>query len=174
MKEVISKAWKTQPFLPSKIVVNNLKINEEKRIANKFNNFFIDIGSVLAKEVPEPARSFESYIPKSNTIMPTGPISVHELKNAFFSIKTNKCLGHNQINCDVIRNCFGVICEPLQYLFILSFEKSIFPDDLKIAKVAPVFKAGDNAELSNYRLTSALPCFSKILEKLKGITGNAL
>ena len=41
-------------------------------MANKFNNFFIDIGPELAKEIP-PARSFESSIPKHNTIMPTGP-----------------------------------------------------------------------------------------------------
>ena len=52
MKEVIGKAWKTQPLLPRKIIVNNFKINDEKRIANKFNNFFIDNGPELAKEIP--------------------------------------------------------------------------------------------------------------------------
>ena len=73
--------------------------------------------------------------------MPTGLISVNELKNVFFSIKTNKCPGHDEINFNVIRSCFGKLCEPLQYLFNLSFEKSIFPDDLRLAKVTPVFKA---------------------------------
>ena len=29
-------------------------------IANKFNNFFIDIGPELSKEIPRPAKSFES------------------------------------------------------------------------------------------------------------------
>ena len=97
MKEVIGKAPKMQPLFPCKIIVNKLKINEEKPIANKFSNFFIDIGPELAKVIPEPAKSFESesYIPKSNTIMPTGPIIVNELKNAFFSIKTKKCPGHD-------------------------------------------------------------------------------
>ena len=37
---------------------------------------------------------------------------------------------------------------------------------MKIAKITPVFKGGDNADLSNYRSISVLPCFSKILEKL--------
>ena len=37
---------------------------------------------------------------------------------------------------------------------------------MKIAKVTPVFKGGDSADLSNYRPISVLPCFSKILERL--------
>lgn len=52
MKEVIGKARKTQPLLSCKIIVNNIKINEEKRIANKLNNFLIDVDPELAKEIP--------------------------------------------------------------------------------------------------------------------------
>ena len=60
MKEVIVKTRKTQPLLPCKIIINNIKINEEKQIANEFNNFFIDTGPELAKEIPGPTSSFES------------------------------------------------------------------------------------------------------------------
>ena len=95
--------------------------------------------------------------------MPTGPISVNEFKNAFFSVKTNKCPGHDEINFNVTKSCSGELCEPLQYL---SFEKCIFPNDLKIAIGTPIFKAGNNAELSNYRPISVLPLFSKILERV--------
>ena len=66
MKEVIGKARKTQPLLSFKAIVSNIEINEEKRVANKFNNSFIYIGPELAKEIPGPARFFESYVPKSN------------------------------------------------------------------------------------------------------------
>ena len=45
IKEVIGKARKTQSLLPHKTIVNNLEMNEEIEIANKFNNFFIEIGS---------------------------------------------------------------------------------------------------------------------------------
>ena len=90
MKEVIGKARQAQPLLPSKFIVNKAELNEDKWIANEFNNFFIDIGLELAKEIPRPARSFESNVQISNSKMPTRPISVNELKNDFFSIKTNK------------------------------------------------------------------------------------
>ena len=48
----------------------------------------------------------------------------------------------------------------------MSFERSIFQEDLKIAKVKPIFKAGNNTELCNYTRISAQPCFSKILERV--------
>ena len=37
---------------------------------------------------------------------------------------------------------------------------------MKIAKVTPIFKAGDASVLGNYRRISVLPVFSKILEKI--------
>ena len=37
---------------------------------------------------------------------------------------------------------------------------------MKIAKIIPLFKAGDNANFTNYRPVALLPQFSKVLEKL--------
>ena len=42
----------------------------------------------------------------------------------------------------------------------------IFPNEMKIAKVIPVFKAGDKCKFTNYRPISLLQQFKKILEKL--------
>ena len=42
----------------------------------------------------------------------------------------------------------------------------VFPDNLKIAKVVPVFKSGDGEIPTNYRPISVLTYLSKIFEKL--------
>ena len=42
----------------------------------------------------------------------------------------------------------------------------IFPDTLKIAKVIPLFKKGDNLILDNYRPISILPSISKLFERV--------
>ena len=55
----------------------------------------------------------------------------------------------------------------------LSFKKSIFPDNLK-AKIRPVFNTGDNAEPSNYRPISVLPCLTKVQESVFHNTDNYL
>ena len=44
--------------------------------------------------------------------------------------------------------------------------KGIVPNKLKIARVTPIHKAGENTDVSNYRPISVLPCFSKILERI--------
>ena len=93
-------------------------------------------------------------------------MSVYELKDAFFSLKINKSSGVDDVSFNIIKKFFGVLCEPLIYLFQLSLEKGVFPGDLKMAKVTPIYKASDNSDISNYRLISVLPCFPKILERL--------
>ena len=146
--------------------VNKNVIFKEKHIANAFNNVFINIGPKLADGIPTATRSFESYLQNTNETIKEEPITINEIKDAFFSLKINKSAGYDEISFNVIKNCFGELCDPLTYIFNLSFEKGIFPDRMKIAKVTPVFKGGDSADLSNYRPITVLPCFSKILERL--------
>ena len=52
------------------------------------------------------------------------------------------------------------------HIFNKSLQKGIFPDKLKIAKVIPVFKSGEESCLNNYRPISILPTFSKVLERI--------
>ena len=93
-------------------------------------------------------------------------MSVYELKDAFFSLKINKSSGVDDVSFNIIKKFFGVLCEPLIYLFQLSLEKGVFPGDLKMAIVTPIYKASDNSDISNYRLISVLSSFPKILERL--------
>lgn len=45
-------------------------------------------------------------------------------------------------------------------------QQSIFPDNLKVAVIKPIFKAGDRKNLNNYRPISLPNNFAKILEKI--------
>lgn len=45
-------------------------------------------------------------------------------------------------------------------------QSNIFPDDLKLAEVIPVFKKDDYNDKENYRPVSLLPCLSKVFERI--------
>ena len=93
-------------------------------------------------------------------------MSINELKDVFLSLQTNKSPGHDEISFDVIKSCFGSLSKPLLHIFRLSLEEGIFPDNLKTAKVTPIFKAGDQNHFGNYRPVFVLSCFSKMLDKI--------
>ena len=46
-----------------------------------------------------------------------------------------------------------------------SFQNGIFPDELKIAKVIPMFISGDKADITNYRPISVLPFSQRFSKK---------
>ena len=98
--------------------------------------------------------------------MESQPLSINQLKDAFFSHKVNNSPGHDGVSLNVIRKCFGWLCEPLKYLFNLSIVKIIFSDDLKIAKLTSIYKTDNSSNFSNYRPISGLPYFSKMLERI--------
>ena len=166
MKDIIGKSETKSANIPCKLTINKVNVYNKPEIVNTFNDPFTNIGQGLASQIPKSSKTFETYINKVNVIMDSKPLSINELKDAFFSLKINKSPGVDDVSFNIIKKCFGVLCEPLIYLFQLSLENGVFPDDLKIAKVTPIYKAGDNGDISNYRPISVLPCFSKILERL--------
>jgi hypothetical protein len=62
-----------------------------------------------------------------------------------------------------VQNC---LISPITKLFNCAVRQGLFPDQLKKAAVAPIFKKGDAEDINNYRPISVLPIFSKIFERL--------
>ena len=161
-----AKDSKKSNFLRKHKIGHKIKTGEDE-IANKFNKYFVDIGPSLAKKIPNPSISFESFLKRVNTTLPSQSLSIKELKDNFlFSLKTNKSPGADEINFNVIKHCFGELCGPLKYLFDLSLQSGVFPGLMIIAIVLPVFKTGNTADINNYPPVSVFPCFSKILERV--------
>ena len=74
--------------------------------------------------------------------------------------------GYDGIYMYVVKKVISRIAKPLMYICNTSFETGIFPDNMKVAKVIPVYKTGEKNSFNNYRHISLLPQFSKILQKL--------
>ena len=88
-------------------------------------------------------------------------ISEYEITETVKSLK-NSSAGWDFIPASIAKQCY---IKPLTYLINSSFESGTFPEELKLAKVIPIFKSGDKQDISNYRPISILSFFSKVLEK---------
>ena len=166
MKEIIGKSKVFHQNLPNNLKINKKSITDKKIIADKFNEFFINIGSNLAAKIPPSNMNFDSYLQHACTIFAEKSVTEEELKKAFFSLKPNKTPGYDNINVNVVKKIYEELKTPLMRIFNLSLNTGIFPDKLKIGKVSPIFKNGEKDLLTNYRPISVLPCFSKILERI--------
>ena len=78
----------------------------------------------------------------------------------------SKATGLDGIPNQALKCCAEVITPSLTFIFNFSVITKIFPDDLKVAKVAPVFKKGQRDDFGNYRPISVLPAVARVFEKL--------
>ena len=61
---------------------------------------------------------------------------------------------------------YDEIIHLLFMIFHSSFRNSIFPEQLKVTKISPIFEIGKVEEAENYRPISVLPIFSKVLQTI--------
>ena len=145
--------------------INNTVTNDEKIIANSFNKFFVNIGSNLARKIPTVDGNILDCITRNPHSIFLKEIEVNEIKNIISTMKENSP-GDDGITPKILKKTSHLYLEPLQHILQLSLSQGIFPKELKLAKIVPLYKNGDEMELNNYRPISILPAFSKILERL--------
>ena len=89
-----------------------------------------------------------------------------EINNIIQNIKSKSSTGFDNISTQLMKNSMESIALPMAEMFNYMIRSSIFPDDLKFAKVIPLYKSGDSSLFTNYRHISLLPAFSKVFERL--------
>ena len=72
--------------------------------------------------------------------------------------------GYDGLSTEHLKLINKDISKCLTLIINQSLNSGIFPDKLKIAKVTPIFKKGDNQIITNYRPISVLPVISKNFE----------
>ena len=91
---------------------DNKFISDQKIIANKFNNYFANVGSNIDKQIPKTIGDFRSYLynikcSKSFFLYATGPLEIDKIIE---TLNINKSTGTNSI-----------------HVYILKILKSFFP-----------------------------------------------
>ena len=155
----------------SKIINNGIETSDPFEICSQFNTYFSSIGESLIKKSKNICTnkdfSYKEYSPKSvvNSMF-CEPVTLDELTTVVTKLANNKAAGPDNIGPRLLKETAPVILEPLLHIINLSFTTGVMPDILKVARVVPVHKKGDQSSLQNYRPISLLSLFHKIFEKL--------
>ena len=93
------------------------------------------------------------------------PIAESEILRHINGLKYSKSAGKFGIPIKYIKLSAKIVSPLLPKIYNNCIKAGCFPDILKIAEVIPLYKSGPKDICSNYRPTSILSPFSKILEK---------
>ena len=98
------------------------------------------------------------YVNSVNDSIVVQYVSVAQVRNVITSLKdSSPCWDH--LSSFVMKQCVDL----LLFLLTIPFYHGIFPDELKLARVVPIFKYGDSSKINNYRPISILPFFQKYM-----------
>ena len=152
--------------MPTEFVWNNHAITDMNEIANEFNIYFISIGHSLS-EKNQSIHSSEEYLgQKSNTVFKFTVVNEECIDKTIKKLKSKSNTGYDNILNKLIKHARTILVKPLTLLANQIIHTGEFPRQLKIARVKPLYKKGDESSFSNYRPISLLPSISKFLEKI--------
>lgn len=90
--------------------------------------------------------------------------SISDVFLAVKKIKPNFSSGPDGIPGFLVRDCIGILAEPLLFIFNKITSETLFPPRWKISKDIPVYKSGPRDDVTNYRSISIVSNFSKLWE----------
>ena len=157
----------------SEINLENETITDEENIANAANEYFTNIGASLDENFDD-STDYMSYMRniQINNSFVFSPVTKEEIVAILKGLKSSSP-GHDSIPMRVYKDNVDILGDTILDISNKCLSQGIFPDRMKIAKVTPVFKAGDKNRIGNYRPISVLGSFSKIIEKIVFIQLNS-
>lgn len=165
--QIIYNKSKTFPTIDSITRNDGICTTDQSEISNELCTHFTSVGAILATKIQneQPPQRMACTLNRSTLHSMMVPnFEHHDILNALNSINSNSST--DDINTSLLRNNSDIFVPLLTNIVNDSFKNGYFPDALKLAKIVPLFKAGDRTIPQNYRPISILPIISKIFEKL--------
>ena len=145
-------------------LIGNHYVSDNNTIANSFNNYFINIGNSLSKKIKSDVDPLIFQKPNVNPLY-IPQVTSYEVEHIISSMN-NSAAGYDEMPSSIMKQCVEYYIKPLTFLINMSITQGTVPNELKIAKVIPLYKGEDIQLIENYRPISILLYFSKIFEKV--------
>lgn len=149
---------------PTRLISSDALITDNVEMANELNKCFVEQGQLP----PRPqAFSILQHGPEWNpSTMLLFNTDEHEVFRLLSSLQIHKSIGPDGISNFVLKNCAEELTRPLTMCIQKCLSSGVYPDCLKLARVAPIFKSGSKELCTNYRPISVLSSINKIYESI--------
>ena len=146
---------------------NGIKQNDPQSISETFNKFFSEIGGKLANKFTNDNSDFKNYLgtPTAESLILSNT-SQSEILETIKKLKNTNSTGYDGFSTKFVKLSAPLLAPALEQLFNLTISTGVYPDNLKIAKVIPIFKKANSTSVNNYRPISILSPINKIFEKI--------
>ena len=177
------KFWKVvKPLFSNKVkarntitlMEENVLITDELKLANIFNDFFVNIVANLGittqrfqeTDMNNPIiKAISHRMAAKNTTFSFKDISQDKIESIIKKLDPKKAIKSNDIPTKIIKEFNPLFAEFLTRNFNACLNEGIFPEDLKCSEVVPIYKKKDRRDKNNYRPVSILSNISKIYER---------
>ena len=170
IKDVFPTKNKSSTAAKSFNLDNGENTTDKHTISEGFCKFYTTIASKL-KDKSFLFKDFiwgNSTFDKRYSTLPNfefTPVTDIQVLKYLRNLKRKCATGLDDLPASYLKDIAYVIAKPLSHVINLSLASGIVPNDLKSARVTPIFKSGDAHNFENYRPISILPVISKIFEK---------
>ena len=130
-----------------------------------YKKIFVNVGSTLASAITPANKNPSDYMTNNKAIFVVSSVTETEIGKIIDNLKESSS-GWDELKPQIMKFIKQNIKIPLTNISNLSFQTGVFPTELKISNVVPIFKSGDETIFTNYRPVSVLPVSSKIIERL--------
>ena len=185
--------WDTiKPFMTDKvkssnesirIKIGNSIVNEHAVVAKAFNEYFGQVASTIGNDKPfEEDECIESIIESHNdhlslhlirdnvgcigNVFNFQELNECEVKKLIENLNPKKRPGYDMLPPKLIKAASAEFTKPLTSHVYQSVKSCHFPEGLKLAELAPLYKSCDNLHTGIYRPVNIFTCLSKIFERV--------
>ena len=150
------------------LIDRNRKITEPQAVSETINEFFSEVGAKLATNFTNHNNSeYKKYLnPPAPHSFLLYKLNEKEIKDTIKNLKNSNSSGHDHFSTRFIKLSAPILIPALEKIFNLAISTGVYPNNLKVAKVTPIFKKGDPSSVNNYRPISILSTINKIFEKI--------
>uniref|UniRef100_A0A1B6M019 Reverse transcriptase domain-containing protein n=1 Tax=Graphocephala atropunctata TaxID=36148 RepID=A0A1B6M019_9HEMI len=157
-------------------VIKHNTANEKPEICSiepdVLNNFFLESVKDIKKKVDNRSSgfTFNDFMDKS-TINNTANfkwtiVTPNDVINAVKGMSNSDSLDVYSMSNNLLKSIIVSVAEPLAVSINYLLRDGIFPEQLKISRVCPIFKSGPKDQPQSYRPVSVIPVLGKLIEIL--------